>query len=205
MLQFPVLLGPDPESDYVTHLTWYIDSGRYALDILAERLDVELPTVAVPAANPTIAHPRLRHLVTSLRTLARHEPKSDLTRYGIAVDPTIGDPAPVAPPADEFVGWRARCAYRLARHLQRLDEIGSALAADDRRDVGRLAGIPVDDSATAQRALLGVIDSSKGERDVDLLQFFAAWLQRQHMTLGPAHSLVVRHRALQPLPDRAQA
>jgi aminoglycoside phosphotransferase (APT) family kinase protein len=202
MLQFPVLVDPDPESDYVTHLTWYVDSGRYALDILAERLGVELEQLDVPTPTPTNAHARLRHLVTTLRTIARHEPKSDLTRYGIAVDATVGDAPPPAPPVDEFVGWRARCAYRLARHLQRVDEIGATLADDDRRDVSRLVGTSIEDDAAAHRALLGAIDASSGERDADLLQLFSKRLQRQHMTLGPADSLVVRHRALQPLPDR---
>jgi hypothetical protein len=50
--------------------------------------------------------------------------------------------------------------------------------------------------------LLGAVDASSGERDADLLQLFSKRLQRQHMTLGPADSLVVRHRVLQRLPDR---
>jgi hypothetical protein len=204
MLQYPVLVDPDPQSDYVTHLTWYIDSGRYALDILAERLAVDLVIVDVPAPSPSAAHTRLRHLVTSLRTLARSEPKSDLTRYGIVVDPAIAD-APTGAPVDEFVGWRARCAYRLARHLQRVDEIGAGLAADDRRDVSELVSMPIDDDDVAHEALLEFLDRSEADHDVALLQLFAARLQRQHMMLGPADSLVVRHRALQPLPDRARA
>jgi aminoglycoside phosphotransferase (APT) family kinase protein len=205
MLQFPVLVDPDPQSDYVTHLTWYTDSGRYALDILAERLGVELDRIEVPAPAPSAAHTRLRHLVRSLRTLARSEPKSDLTRYGIAVDPTIGEPHQAPAPVDEFVGWRARCAYRLARHLQRVDEIGAVLAADDRHDVARLVGTAVDDDAVADDALLAYIDGAGADRDVELLRLFSARLQRQHMTLGPADSLIVRHRPLQPLPDRASA
>ena len=78
MLQFPVLIAPDPESDYVTHLTWYIDSARYALDIMAELFAIEIDTVDVPPAAPSTYHTRLRHLVTTMRTLARSEPKTDL-------------------------------------------------------------------------------------------------------------------------------
>ena len=204
MLQFPVLIEPDPQSDYVTHLTWYTDSGRYALDILAERLDVELETVAVPESAPSPAHTRLRHLVTSLRTLARSEPKSDLTRYGIVVDPTIGEPQRTAAPVDEFVGWQARCAYRLARHLQRVDEIGETIATDDRAELAGLVGASAPDAAPTDDALLAFIDTVGPERDIDLLRLFSARLQRQHMTLGPADSLIVRHRALQPHPDRAR-
>lgn len=203
MLQFPVLVEPDAESDYVTHLTWYVDSARYALDILAERLAVELDRVAVPAPAPSSAHTRLRHLVRSLRTLARSEPKSDLTRYGIAVDPTIGERRSSSAPVDEFVGWQARCAYRLARHLQRVDEIGATIAADDRADVAHLTGRAVSDDDAADHALLAFIDAADSDCDVGLLRLFSARLQRQHMTLGPADSLIVRHRPLQPLPDRA--
>ena len=54
------------------------------------------------------------------------------------------------------------------------------------------------------KALLAFIDTAGSERDVDLLRLFSARLQRQHMTLGPADSLIVRHRALQPHPDRAR-
>ena len=202
MLQYPVLIDPDPQSDYVTHLTWYVDSARYALDILAERLDVEVETVTVPAPAPSSAHTRLRHLVTSLHSLARSEPKSDLMRYGIVVDPTI-EQHHVSAPVDEFVGWQARCAYRLARHLQRIDEIGAIVADDDRADVARLVGQPVRDDAAAEAVLLAFIGAAGHDRDADLLRLFSARLQRQHMTLGPADSLIVRHRPLQPHPDRA--
>ena len=204
MLQFPVLVAPDPESDYVTHLTWYIDSARYALDIMAEVLGVELDAVAVPTPAPSTYHTRLAHLVTSMRTLARSEPKTDLTRYGIAVDPTIAERTTTASSAaDEFVGWRARCAYRLARHLQRVDEIGAAIDVDNRDDIARLTRTELANDAQADDALLAFIDGTEGEHDIELLRLFANRLQRLHMTLGPADSLIVRHRQLQTLSDQA--
>ncbi|MEO8695404.1 MAG: phosphotransferase [Acidimicrobiales bacterium] len=201
MLQFPVLIDPDPESDYVTHLTWYIDSARYALDVMAELLRVELDDVAVPVAAPSTYHTRLRHLVTSTRTLARSEPKKDLTRYGIVVDPNIAERNTASSPADEFIGWRARCAYRLARHLQRVDEIGATVDADNRADIAQLVQKGLADDAQADAALLDFIDAAASEHEIALLRLFAARLQRLHMTLGPADSLVVRHRRLQTLSD----
>ena len=170
---------------------------------MAELLAVELETVAVPAPAPSIYHTRLRHLVTSMRTLARSEPKADLARYGIVVDPTIAERANASSPADEFVGWRARCAYRLARHLQRVDEIGATLDADNRDDIARLVQQELGDDAQADAALLAFIDRVGAEHDVELLRLFANRLQRLHMTLGPADSLIVRHRTLQSLPDRS--
>jgi hypothetical protein len=203
MLQFPVLVEPDPQSDYVTHLTWYIDSARYALDIMAEVLAVELDAVAAPAATPSTYHTRLRHLVTSMRTLARSEPKTDLARYGIVVDPTIAERTTASSAADEFVGWRARCAYRLARHLQRVDEIGASVDADNRDDIASLTQRELADDAQADDALLAFIDGAEAAHDIELLQLFARRLQRLHMTLGPADSLIVRHRPLQTLTDHA--
>ncbi|MEO5841967.1 MAG: phosphotransferase [Acidimicrobiales bacterium] len=201
MLQFPVLVDPDPASDYVTHLTWYIDSARYALDIMAELLGVELDTVAVPTAAPSSYHTRLRHLVTSMRALARSEPKTDLARYGIDVDPTIAERSTASSAADEFIGWRARCAYRLARHLQRVDEIGGTVDADNRADIARLVARELTDDAQADAALLDFIDTAGSEHEIALLRLFANRLQRLHMTLGPADSLIVRHRQLQQLGD----
>ena len=203
MLQFPVLVEPDPESDYVTHLTWYIDSARYALDIMAELLGVELEAVAVPPPTPSTYHTRLRHLVTSMRTLARSEPKSDLARYGIVVDPAITERSTSTSAADEFVGWRARCAYRLARHLQRVDEIGVTVDADNRYDIATLVEAPVTDDTQADAALLVFIERAGADNDIALLQLFATRLQRLHMTLGPADSLIVRHRQLQSIGDGA--
>jgi aminoglycoside phosphotransferase (APT) family kinase protein len=197
MLQFPVLVAPDPASDYVTHLTWYIDSARYALDIMAELLHVELDTVAVPTPAPSTYHTRLRHLVTSMRTLARSEPKADLARYGIVVDPAIAERSKATSAADEFIGWRARCAYRLARHLQRVDEISATVDTANRGDIAKLVDTPLDDDTQADAALLAFIDRDGADNDIELLRLFAARLQRLHMTLGPADSLIVRHRPLQ--------
>jgi hypothetical protein len=203
MLQFPVLVEPDPQSDYVTHLTWYIDSARYALDIMAELLGGQIDVVPVPLPSPSNYHTRLRHLVTSMRSLARHEPTSDLARYGIVIDPTLAAAPESTPvPTDEFVGWRARCAYRLARHLQRVDEIGATLDAQNRDDIAALVQQEIADDHVADAELLAFIDGAVDARDDELMRLFAKRLQRLHMMLGPADSLIVRHRALQPLPDR---
>jgi aminoglycoside phosphotransferase (APT) family kinase protein len=204
MLQYPVLIEPDPHSDYVTHLTWYVESARYAFDILAELLGTELEQVPVPSPRASTRAVAQRHLVRSLHGAARHEPGQDLARYGVAVDPD-NHPAP-PPPADSsqpFAGWRARCDYRLARHLQRSDEIGDELDGQDRDDVSRLVGRSLGSSSqAADAALVVMIGDAAADADIDLLQLFARRMQRRHMLLGPADSLIVRHPRLQPLPDR---
>ncbi len=203
MLQYPVLTEPDPESDYVTHQIWYVDSARYALDIMAEAFGVELEAVELPESRPSSHHAAYRHLVRSLRTAARPEPKSDLTRYGITVDDQVAPTAAPAEPADPFAGWRARCDYRLARHLLRVDEIGAEIDQRELDDVDQLLGQKHGDLAKANAALAFFAESAGPERDEDLLRLFARRAQRMHMLLGPADSLIVRHPQLQPLPDQA--
>jgi aminoglycoside phosphotransferase (APT) family kinase protein len=200
MLQYPVLTEPDPGSDYVTHLIWYVDSARYALDIMAEAYDVELAAVEVPEPYPSSRHAAYGHLVRSLRTVARPEPTSDLTRYGISVE--VKAPA-VVETADPFSGWRARCDYRLARHLLRVEEIGDGIDQQDLDDIDGLLGHQYGDLAQANAALVFFAQSSGPDRDVDLLRLFARRAERLHMLLGPTDSLIVRHPQLQALPDRA--
>jgi CubicO group peptidase (beta-lactamase class C family) len=56
------------------------------------------------------------------------------------LDPTIAARTSATAAADEFVGWRARCAYRLARHLQRARLAARALPVHLRN--GRLQSGP---------------------------------------------------------------
>ena len=184
MLQFPVLVEPDPKR--LRHPSQVVHRQRALRTRHHGRvLAVELDTLAVPAATPSTYTQRLRHLVTSMRTLARREPKTDLARYGIVVDPTIAERTTVSSAADEFVGWRARCAYRLARHLQRVDEIGVSVDADNRDDIARLTQTELAGDAQADAALLAFIDDAEAGHDIELLRLFAKRLQRLHMTLAP--------------------
>jgi aminoglycoside phosphotransferase (APT) family kinase protein len=209
MLQWPVVCDPDPDSDYVTHLTWYVESGRYAIDVMGERAGWPVPDIAVPEGRRTRQAPAHAHLVRSLHRAARAETRTNLVRFGIDVSresASVGngaEPVPVQP-ADDFAGWRTRCDYRLARHLQRLDEIGDAVDAEDLADVAALLGRRVTDRDDADAALLAFVDAAGPEHDRALFDLSARRLQRWHLTLGPPGSLVVRHPALQPLSDPGQ-
>jgi aminoglycoside phosphotransferase (APT) family kinase protein len=215
MLQWPVVCDPDPDSDYVTHLTWYVESGRYAIDVMGERAGWPVADIAVPEPRRTRQAAAHAHLVRSLHRAARAETRTNLVRFGIDVGaPTAGaadgaTPAAAAPggadAGHDFAGWRTRCDYRLARHLQRLDEIGDAVDAADVDDVARLLGRSVTDRAEADVALLAFVDAAGPEHDRALFDLCARRLQRWHLTLGPPGSLVVRHPPLQPLADPGQA
>ena len=207
MLQYPVVVAPDPDSDYVTHLTWYTDSARYALDVLAELAgatpgDEDIADAGEHPSPQLAAH---RHLVRSLRRGASLLAPRDLARYGVAVAGPSADPG-AAPDAtggaDPFAAWRARCDYRLARHLYRVAEIGAAVEEAELDDAAALLGRRPPDLVAADAGLVDLVHASDPASEGDLLRFFSRRMQRRHRLLGPADSLIVRHPALQPLPDR---
>jgi hypothetical protein len=164
----------------VTHLLWYVESARYAFDVLAELAGHELPSLDVPEHEPSAHAPAHRHLVQSLRSAA--SPGNEDRNYS---------------------EWRARCDYRLARHLQQVDAVGADLAGDDRADVARLVGRRAGQGFDAGATLLQYVVEDTGRHDRDLIDLFARRLQRMHMLTGPPGSRVVHHVPLQPLPDRA--
>ena len=182
LLQRPVLVAPDPNSDLVTHLVWYIESARYAFDVLAELLGATLDTVP-PIDAPTSPHAAAHaHLVASLHTAARPRASSGYS------------------PIDAALRWRARCDYRLARHLQRVDEIGAVVARAELSDAGSVLGRPAHDQREVDAELVAVVRSEDPARDVELLRYFNRRMQRSSMLLGPPEALLVQHVPMQPLP-----
>lgn len=199
MLAYCTLADPDPETDLVSHMTWYSDSTWYALDVLAELHGTTVARLEVPAATPSPRAAAHRHLVGSLRRRSGREPVANLVRFGIDVQGRQA--APVTAPADDgYLAWRSRCDYRLARHLARADEIGPALERQDIADVEAFVGTTQADRAGADAALVDAIVAAGPERDLELVQLLGRRAQRFHMMLGPADSLVTRHPALQPMP-----
>ena len=103
------LAAPPAASDYMTNMQWASETNLFALEGLAEIMGVdELDTVEVPAPRDSPVANAHEHLVRSLRSL-------DL--------------------ADEYERHQLRIAFRLARHLQRYDEIGDACTEADLDDL----------------------------------------------------------------------
>ena len=100
------LLDPPPESDFATNLQWCNETNLYATEGLAEFLDIELDRIELPDPHPSPAAPAFDHLVRLLRTA-----RSD----------------------DDYLTYRLRGAFRVARHLQRNDEIGAAVLTREPR------------------------------------------------------------------------
>jgi aminoglycoside phosphotransferase (APT) family kinase protein len=180
MLQRPVMLAPDPNSDLVTHIVWYVESARYAFDVLAEihgiTLDV-VDAIDAPASSHAVAH---EQLVRSLHAASR----------------TQVTPADIG---DTERRWRARCDYRLARHLQRVDEIGALVDAAELDDGALLLGHDLADRRALDAALVARIACEDPADDIALLTYLNRRVQRSSMLLGPRDARLVQHVPMQPL------
>ena len=168
------LRHPAPESDLMTNLQWCYETNLFATEALAEILDVELPTVAPPESRESRASTAIAHLVGNLRSV-----ETD----------------------DEFLRYKLRTMFRLARHVDRTDEIGGAVSGADlddlhallgRRPESRLAG-----EADLERFVLA--DATTGRYDEELLVLFHRRNLRAHMLLGPAGSAMTTHQRIQPV------
>ena len=163
---------PTPESDMMTNLQWCCETNLFATEALADMLGIELPTVEMPEPTTTRAATGHAHLVRRLRTL-----EAD----------------------DEYVRYQLRAAFRMARHLERAQEIGSALDEADLDDLHQLLGRrPMswqEGDAELERFVLA--DADAGRHDEDLVQLFHRRNLRAQMLLGPPGSAMARHLPIQ--------
>jgi aminoglycoside phosphotransferase (APT) family kinase protein len=168
------LREPPVDSDLMTNLQWCCETNLFATEALAEHLGVELPEVEMPAPRRSRAGAAHAHLV---RSLTRIETE------------------------DAFLRYRVRIAFRLARHLQRMDEIGDALAAADLDDLAPLLGRRPEDWRAGEAALERFVlaDAESGRHDEALVGLFHRRNLRAQMALGPAGSAMTRHLRVQPL------
>ena len=108
----PPIVAPERTTDYVSHLAWYVNSARWAFEVIAEMCGFALDPVDVPGPQPSRHAPSYGHLVEALRARS------------------------VESPAD----YEAVSLYRHARRLRRVDEIGEQLLEADLDDVSALLG-----------------------------------------------------------------
>ena len=95
--------------------------------------------------------------------------------------------------------WRARCAYRLARHLQRVDEIGGLVDAAEIADGATLVVALCADRVALDAALVERIAREDPADDLALIGYLNRRMQRSSMLLGPPDALLVKHVPIQPL------
>jgi aminoglycoside phosphotransferase (APT) family kinase protein len=164
------LAAPSATSNYMTNLQWCTETNRHAVEALAERLALELPDVDIPDAEPTSASVAHAHHVRTLGAV-----RAD----------------------DDYLSYVLRGEFRLARHLQRFDEIGVAVVAADLDDLRPLLGHRPRSAAEGDADLEELVLHDGGARDEDLVQLFHRRFCRQHALLGPRGSAMTTHHVVQ--------
>lgn len=166
------LAAPGPGSDYMTNYQWASETNLHGLEALAEIHGWDLPTLDPPVPrNSPVAGPHA-HLVQSLRSV---------------------------PVDDEFARHQIRIAFRLARHLQRFDEIGDELTEADLDDLVPLLGSRPATWAEGDAALETFVLADDGEHDRELVELFYRRFLRYKMLCGPEGSAMAAHHRCQPL------
>jgi hypothetical protein len=166
------LRDPSPSSDLMTNLQWCGETNLFATEAWAERLGIDLPTVVMPEPRSSTSDVGHRHLVRALRSITTDDP---------------------------FVRHELRTLFRLARHLQRRNEIGDAVEAADLDDLERLLGTRPGNWREGEAKLEAfVLDDTTGAHDEELVRLFHSRNLRAHLLLGPAGSAMAHHHTIQP-------
>lgn len=163
------LAEPPADSDYMTNMQWCAETNLYAIEALAEMLGVALEPVPMPEPRVSSAATGHAHLVRWLRNFDA----GDASRQ-----------------------HEVRIAFRLARHLQRSDEIGVAIEAADLDDLEALLGTRPNDAREGDDALERFVLADAGRHDAELVRLFHRRTTRYQMLLGPAGSAMARHNPI---------
>lgn len=167
------LAQPIPDTDYMTYAQWVSETNLHTIETMAEYVGIELEDVPIPRpASSPVAAPHA-HLSRSLRN--------------IKVD-------------DAFVAYQVRIAFRLARHLERFNEIGAEVLDQDRADIAALTGRPAPhgwDECEAELERFVLADA--GAHDRELIELFNRRWRRFKAMMGPEGSAMAAHHVMQPL------
>ena len=127
---------------------------------------------------------------------------------GIELEPvTLPGPSvsPAAVPTAHLVNalrsgdYEQRRLFRLARHLQRFDEIGRERAEADLDDLAPVLGHRPRTWQEGDAALEAFVLADDGASDHALVPLFHRRLWRAHQLMGPAGSAMTTHHRIQPL------
>jgi hypothetical protein len=165
------LNSPSADADYMTNLHWCSETNLHAIEALGERLGIGLEAPTIPAAEPTRAAAAHDQLIGMLRSTD--------------VD-------------DDFVAYRLRVAFRLARYLEREDEVGRELSNADLDDLVPLLGQRPATWRDGDAALEEFVLSDHGENDEKLCHLFYRRQIRHKAALGPPGSAMAAHHPCQP-------
>lgn len=165
------LKDPPAASDLMTNLQWCYETNLFATEAWGDTLGIDLPTVDRPIPRISEAEPGHLHMVRALRHVSTDDP---------------------------FLQHELRTLFRLARHLQRRDEIGDAVAHADLDDLETLLGTrPLNWREGEAKLERFVLADTTGAHDEALVRLFHARNLRAHMLLGPAGSAMTHHHSIQ--------
>ncbi|MCU1344163.1 MAG: hypothetical protein JWL70_429 [Acidimicrobiia bacterium] len=167
----PPIAAPVRTTDLISHMAWHVNSARWALEVMADMLGFTLEAVAEIPPSPSPHHAAATHLVEGLSDHSSVHGAGDYERAGL---------------------------YRVARHLRRVDEIGTEVERSDLADLSQLVGHPVV-RAEATAELLRFIDQASASDDEALIRLLDRKMQRFHQLLGPPKSMLLRHPPLRSL------
>ena len=159
---------PPATSDLMTNLQSCAETNLFATEALAEMLQIELPGADMPEPKDSYGATGHQHLVGLLRSQR--------------ID-------------DAVQRHQFRTAFRLARHLQRIDEIGDPVEEANLDDLHCLLGHrPAnwrEGDAELEHFVLANADTSV--HDEALLNLFHRRNLRAHMLLGPPGEAMTHH------------
>ena len=165
-------VDPVPGMDLMNNLQWSSETNLHATEALAEYMEIELPTVDVPAATRRRSDTTFSHLVGELQVLRDDDP---------------------------FLTHAVRLAFRTTRHLARVAEIGDAIVEADLDDLRTvLDHRPAtwwEGDEELERFVLA--DAATGRHDEELVWLFHRRNLRNHMQMGPPGSKMVEHFPVQ--------
>jgi aminoglycoside phosphotransferase (APT) family kinase protein len=164
------LARPVLDTDYMTYAQWVSETNLHAVETMAEYLGIDLEPVEIPAPVPSpvsIAH---EHLSRSLRSISA---------------------------GDAYAAYQVRIAFRLARHVERFDQIGQAVTEADREDLSRLVGRAPKSWDECETMLEDFVLADEGRHDGELVVLFNRRWQRYKALMGPEGSAMSRHHRLQ--------
>jgi aminoglycoside phosphotransferase (APT) family kinase protein len=169
----PAVADPVDDTDLMNNMQWDSETNLHATEALAEYLGIDLPEVDVPEPRRTRQDNAFGYLVALLRRVSTDD---DLLRHEL------------------------RLAFRTARHLQRANEIGDALAEADLDDLHALLERRPEtwQQGDAELERFVLADAAVGRHDEELVRLFHRRNLRVHMQLGPEGSGMVRHYPTQP-------
>jgi aminoglycoside phosphotransferase (APT) family kinase protein len=166
------LARPIAETDYMTYAHWVSETNLHTIETMAEFLGLQLDDVPIPEPAITPVSAPHAHLSRSLQS--------------IKVD-------------DPYVKYQVRIAFRLARHLERFDQIGAEVVDQDRADVAALTGKAPIGWDECEAELERFVLSDDGAHDDDLVLLFNRRWRRYKALMGAPGSAMTAHHAMQPL------